>query len=321
MLNLRVDPWDPGYGSSIEQLDELAETETDVWLDVEDRPWEAVPPSRAADDLCCAFIDGIRRVECRLFAESEGVDMPALAGAWAVGVAWGTRPPRIDGITVGRELIVGGGLDPDDLVVEAGSLSLRYVGSSVSDATTLAPVHHLQNRMRDAEAALAADLLNAGAADLIVLDGPLHYVATQAPMIGFIKRQSRAYLPAENGVLLRTLAPGERTPLFGMGRGARGRERYSWYTRLARGREIDGFMTGIVRCEMLAEVGVSAAAETASLVAGLLPRYASNSWHDPRAPQNLYPVGKLETLLRHHLGDTRLVRRAIERTLWSAAHA
>lgn len=207
------------------------------------------------DSFCCAFIDGIRRVESRLFAERSEVDVPALAGAWAVGVAWGTKRPRIEPVQVGRELIVGGGLDPEDLVVEAGGLVLRYIGSSITDSSTLAPVQHLQYKMREAETRLAALLFADETADLIVLDGPLHYVAANGPMIGFIKRQSRVYLPPERSALLQTLAPGERTPLFGLGLSERGRERYSWYTRLAHGRDIDGFMTGIVRCEVSAGIG------------------------------------------------------------------
>ena len=43
-----------------------------------------------------------------------------------------------------------------------------------------------------------------------------------------------------------------------------------------------------------------------------LPRFASRPEHDPRAPQNLLPVGALETQLRHELGDARYIRRLIE---------
>ena len=42
-----------------------------------------------------------------------------------------------------------------------------------------------------------------------------------------------------------------------------------------------------------------------------LGRYASEPYKDPRAPQNLYPIGGLERDLRHRLGDARLVFRAL----------
>jgi hypothetical protein len=48
------------------------------------------------------------------------------------------------------------------------------------------------------------------------------------------------------------------------------------------------------------------------MVSHNLPRYASRPQHDPRAPQNLLPVGGLERRLRHELGDAVFIRRAIE---------
>ena len=42
-----------------------------------------------------------------------------------------------------------------------------------------------------------------------------------------------------------------------------------------------------------------------------LPRYASESHKDPRAPQNLYPVGGLERELRRRLGDPDVLYRAL----------
>ena len=53
----------------------------------------------------------------------------------------------------------------------------------------------------------------------------------------------------------------------------------------------------------------------------LLPRLASDSAHDPRAPANLYPIGGLERHLRRLLGDSQIVRRAIELRLHQEAMA
>ena len=50
----------------------------------------------------------------------------------------------------------------------------------------------------------------------------------------------------------------------------------------------------------------------ADLSARYLPRFASDPARDPRAPQNLYPIGGLEARLRHLLGDPSLIRRAIQ---------
>jgi hypothetical protein len=39
---------------------------------------------------------------------------------------------------------------------------------------------------------------------------------------------------------------------------------------------------------------------------------------DARAPQNLLPIGALETRLRHRLGDPLLLRRSIEHAIAGA---
>jgi hypothetical protein len=57
----------------------------------------------------------------------------------------------------------------------------------------------------------------------------------------------------------------------------------------------------------------SDAARIATRVSATLPRYASARHKDPRAPQNLYPIGGLERELRHRLGDKEMAMRALRR--------
>jgi hypothetical protein len=311
---LRVDPWDPEYGASTVDL-LLEEAPQAVDFAVEDRAWDPISPARPDDLPCCAFVDGVRRIDVRLFAEEDGSVAPALAGSWAVGSAWSTRPPKIGEVTVGRSLVVGGGLTHPDLTVHVGAddCVYRYVGVGGSDP--LDPITGLQNAMRAAEARLAEEVFGLGRADLVIQDGPLTYFVN-GPVIGLIKRQSRAYLPPERHTILARLTPAERTPLFRLGE--QRLERYSWYTRIAVGRRIDGAMTGIVRLEVPAEVGVMQAQQLADLATSTMPHFASAVGHDPRAPQNLYPVGQLERVLRHRLGDPELLKRALEVCLWEA---
>ncbi|MDQ3671677.1 MAG: hypothetical protein M3364_04460, partial [Actinomycetota bacterium] len=185
----------------------------------------------------------------------------------------------------------------------------------VAGTDPLDPITGLQNAMRTAEAQLAEEVLALERADLVVQDGPLTYFVN-GPVIGLIKRQSRAYLPPERHTILATLGPGERTPMFKLG--DQRLERYSWYARIAPGRRIDGTMTGIVRLELPTEVDVRQAQKLADLATSTMPHFASAVGHDPRAPQNLYPVGQLERMLRHRLGDSELLRRALEISLWEA---
>lgn len=314
MAILRVDPWDPEYGISLE-LEPIEEAPQAVELDVEPVPWLPLAPKGHDDLPCCAFVDGVRRIDVRLFAEEGGATAPALAGSWAVGTTWSTRPPTIGEIVVGRTLVVGGGLTHADLTPGVGRDELRYVFIGVSGSTPIDPIVGLQNVMREAEAALARGVFLSGRAELLLLDGPLTYFA-DGPIVGMIKRQSRSYLPNDRSKILNELGAGERTPLFQLGE--QRLERYSWYARLAPVRRIDGAMTGVVRLEVAKEVGVDRARSLADLTTTVLPRFASVVGRDPRAPQNLYPVGQLERVLRHRLGDAGLVRRALKVTLWEA---
>jgi hypothetical protein len=113
---LRVDPWGPEYGTSLE-LDPIEDLPQAVELDIEPTSWAPVSPPPIAELPCCAFVDGVRRIDVRLFAEEDTSTAPALAGSWAVGVAWSTQPvcrlERGARVTAGTETAPraeGGGL-------------------------------------------------------------------------------------------------------------------------------------------------------------------------------------------------------------------
>jgi hypothetical protein len=315
-MRLRVDPWDPEYGASVE-LDDDVEPAAGLDLTAEvSGPWSPISAAQREDVPCCAFVDGVRRIDASLFAEEGDVQAPGLAGSWAVGCAWSTRPPAIGDVEVGRSVVVGAGLMPDVMAARAGSQTLLFEPSSVAGKGPLDPLRGLQNAMRAAEARMADAALRSGRAELVVADGPLGY-AMPGRLVGMVKRQTRAYLDAARAGVLAALRPGERSPIFKLG--DQRLQRYSWYLRLADGRQIDGTMAGVVRLEVDAAAGLAAAQEVAELAGSVLPAFASRPGHDPRAPQNLYPVGALESQLRHRLGDGVLVRRAIELRLLEEA--
>jgi hypothetical protein len=175
----------------------------------------------------------------------------------------------------------------------------------------MAALGGLQEAMREAEARLGQDLVGKEA-DLVFLDGPLSYLTSAAPVLGFVKRLMGTYLDAEESGLLPRLVVGERTPLFLIKDRV---PRYSWYLRLGRGRPIESALTGIVRLETRAELPVAEVRRLADASCRVLPRLASDAAHDPRAPHNLHPIGGLEQRLRRLLGDPLFVRRAIEADL------
>ena len=312
-MKLRIDPWDPEYGGSVEIEPDLGPPSgLDLQVEVTGA-WTPIAAPVAGKLPCCAFVDGVRRIDARLFAEEGPVEAPALAGSWAVGCAWSTRPPRIGEIRVGREIVVGGGLDPQSMLVTIGAQTLSFTGRSVPGITPLDPIQGLQNAMRASEASIAEATLASGKAQLVVSDGPLTYFAT-GPAIGMVKRQSRSYLDAERAPLLGALQTGERTPIFKLGE--QRLERFSWYLRLAPRRPIDGAMAGVVRLEVAAHDGLPAAQQLADLAGAALPRFSPMPGRDPRAPQNLFPISALESVLRHRLGDAALMRRALEARIY-----
>jgi hypothetical protein len=157
--------------------------------------------------------------------------------------------------------------------------------------------------------------LTFGADTCVFADGPLNYFsAATAPLVGVIKRIYLPYLDAAHFGLVAQLKPGERTPLFSIRDGKY--DRYSWYQRLAIPRVMEHELSGVVRLEVRAALGLQQACDLANFAAARLPEFASTAVRDPRAPQNLLPVGALEEHLRCRLGDVVIIRRAIERRIY-----
>jgi hypothetical protein len=268
MVSLTIDPWDPGYGGSVE-LDEATESQDRPDTTVETTNWRPIVPTGTPDrgETRCAFVDGVRRIDLRLFAGDGGQDAPALAGSWGVGAAWNSKPPRIDHVIVGRELVVANGLTAEPLLAVVGGTQITYQPSSVRESTPLAAQAGLQTKMRTAEATLAERIFASGETDLLVIDGPLSYYSANGPVLGFIKRQNRSYLDQTQYRIFAELDRAARTPMFGIGEG--GNARYSWYMRLAHGHTSHGVLTGIVRVEVSAQVGLEEAKRLANLDATL----------------------------------------------------
>ena len=308
---MRLDPWAAEYEASIQVTEDSEPARVDTR--VECPTWVAVRPGPAPRPERLAFVDGVRRIEHRLLVETGGRTVFGLVGSYAVGAALVGTAARVASEEVGRVLVASGGAALETFRVAVGTgPALVFEPRSEPENTPVAPVDGLQKAMREQEARLAERLSAEG--DVVFQDGPLSFLlpAKGAAVVGFVKRLQRAYLEPEAQALLPRLDTGERTPLFLI----EGREpRYSWYQRIAFGRPIESALTGVVRLETPASRGLMEAKRLADLAAGVLPRFASDRTHDPRAPQNLFPVGGLESRLKHLLGDPAVVRRAIESQL------
>ena len=309
-LSLRLDPWTPTYESAM-QLDEdegAAPAEVDAFVETED--WRPMAPEFITRPQTIAFIDGVQRIEMRVIGDDAG---RMVYGAFA-SIAVGAVFVRDGGCTVAAELpqrvlALSDGADHPVVRVPCGEASLAFEYSSTHETGPAAPHEAVQSARRTAEIALGEALDEQGY-EMVVVDGRLNWQPKRKAMvIGLVKTVHKRYLEQPQAQVISKLPPRYRTPIFRIGRD---RAVYSWYIRLATTRPIDHPWAGVVRVETLESIGIEAAVRLADLTACHLPDFASSPIHDPRAPQNLYPIGGLENELRHSLGDHEWIRRHIE---------
>lgn len=302
-MNFTVETWDSDYGAPTDP--ELSDATENVDPSVEMAPGEwrpLLPDSEPVADVL--FVDGVRRVDATLWID-QPPDFPgfALAATYAAGAV------RCNGSAVLEEAEVGRGLftsaSADDVDTSVGLYAVKATKGATSEELWLG----IQQRMGDLEAVVAR---KAGGAELMIVDGPLSHARDVENAVGYVKTQKVQYLPLELRQVLTSLPSGYRTPLFLT---TTSWSRYSWYLRLA---NHAGPAGGLVRCEIDADKTAAEASRIASRVSATLPRFASDRHKDPRAPQNLYPIGGLERELRRRLGDRDLAVRALRRASMAA---
>lgn len=312
-LDVRLDPWDVDYGTELPLAAE-DEPPAEVVLDVEVAPdrWEPVIP-RPTVLPHLIFIDGVRRIEARVVLRRGNRVAHGAFGSCAVGSVMVTSGTATCGeMRLDRILATGAGETIERSVAIDGALVYRPVSSA--DPSPDGPLRTIQEQMRLQEESLGRELADVEGA-LVVADGPLTFQhATRGAAVGYIKRLFQLYLPSQYLALLASLPAGARTPLFAL-RASRRFARYSWFLRLAWPRAADSDLAGIVRLEVSDAVGGEEARRLADATAAVLPGFAPSRSRDPRAPQNLLPIGALEAQLRRRLGDARLIRRRIESLL------
>lgn len=296
-----MESWAADFGSPYLVSEEEDSADAEVVEDAELTSHQGLD-----DQLPLAFVDGVRRAEAWLFLEDESREVRArgVAGAYGCGasVVRASERAQFESITVDRLLIWGSG-QTEQIPAVAGGWTWRV--TSISDTAPDAPLHELQIRMRQTEGVIAERLAFEG--NLVVVDGPLTFVRSRdLPVAGYVKTHHRALLPAELHRTIPKLETGSRSSLFQLGD-----DRYSCYLRVARPGMDGNPWSGIVRLEFPQAPGLDAASQVATQLAGQLPRYAGIPHRDPRAPQNLQPIGALESHLRHLLGDSGLAARAV----------
>jgi hypothetical protein len=310
----RLDPWAADFGSAIgfEEGDEEDEerASSDVAVDVETDDWaRGLDPSPSAEPERIVFVDGVQRTEAwGRFETGTGIIDAALASV-AVGASiCRGREAEIEFEPPARVLAVSGAFSVQPLIIQTRGPELRFEPSNSETFGRKGVSDAISKRRGELERRFAEKLV--GRDSLVVLDGRLSFDPSGAErVVGLAKTIHRPYLQGPEWQLVGRLGPGQRTPVFRIKYGTT--TRYSWYLRLPFTRPIHHSLAGIVRLET-PEIGVQAAVDLADLTAYHLPRFASRPEHDPRAPQNLLPIGALEKRLRHEMGEQRWIRRLIE---------
>jgi hypothetical protein len=302
-----VDPWDPGYG--VARGDELDGRESSARLDLDiELPassWRPLSPADGPLPGSVLFLDGVRRIDARVWVHEEGPEpLPGIIASLAAGLVRCDGAAQILDVVVDRGLYAESGGD-----IETRHARYRFHRTPGGlDKLTLG----VQSRL----AALEVELANAWRTnsnvedDLLVVDGPLRGRTHLARTVGYVKTHQKSYLQAQQAQVVASLGDGQRSPVFKMGTSW---ERLSWYLRLPGATRAP--WSAIVRLECSADLPAADAVALADITAQVLPRLASAPHKDPRAPQNLVPIGGLERQLRHRLGDAALLYRALRGAL------
>lgn len=328
-MRFTIEGWDPSYGVSVELDENLSESSAQVNVDVEmpETRWRAVPADPGlAPPREVLFVDGVRRIEARVWIDDQTADgSPAtdatagMCASYAAGVVCccPTGGAHLLAAHTRRGLFTVA-THAVDLDTRAGRYQACHTPSHPDVPLSVTLSQALQRRLADVEVLAAVDARDAldghgleGGADLLVIDGPLRGRAHLPRALGFIKTHRTAYLPPALHSLVGTLDSGQRTPVFLMGTSW---ERHSWYLRLPC--RPGAPWAGVVRVECGADRPRDTVVALANLSQVTLCRYASEEYKDARAPQNLYPIAGLERVLRRRLGDARLLYRALRESAW-----
>lgn len=325
---IRLFPRAPDYGAGLPQVSTNANDlgdQPDIY--VESPVWVPITP-KSGSKPPVQIVDGVRRGELNALHDgSDGTPVVGLFGSLAVGaVRCDGRARVLDEIRVDRRYLYAGTETVDDISVRSGQASLRFAATPSSRAGITADslLGSLTRLMLEEEGRFASEL-SRDESFLTVVDGPLRNVRFPGRrVVGYVKSIDQWYLARRELDLLETLSPLERTPVFRIppasavnGNSSVGR--YSWFLRLRHLGEVFHPLAGIVRIEAPGEIPISDAIELANETALALPDLSSTPRQDPRAPNNLVPVGALEKTLKRRLGHPLWIQRLLTASLGRSA--
>jgi len=318
-MTLRLLPWQSEYGASLSyDVDENETLVEPVDVTIEQEKWDVITVKNSTR-IPAQIIDGVRRAEMYV-VQDDPIDGTffGLFGSLAVGAVLCEEKAHIleDTIRVERLYLHSGKSFPSITIDEDGS-AMQFKSQRVLDATsTTSSLYSLQQRMLDAEAHLSSEL-SRDESKITFVDGPLRSLKSPGQrIIGYIKRIAQWYINDEQRKLLYELGVNQRTPLFHIppnpaNNDSRLNGRYSWFLRLRELGLAYHPLGGVMRLETDGSVSIEQARILADESVQVLPKLSSVPGQDPRAPHNFVPVGRLEKVLTHRLGDPLWLNRKI----------
>lgn len=319
-MRIALDPWGSDYTSQFtvsaegDGNDNFAQALEEP---VEDRPWASIHPCPMTLPKTTAVVDGVMRTDASAIIMDGNRRALALFSSYAAGAVVINSQVQIAHDRVQRLLLAGGNWSkPEDLPIMAGTGgAVCYQGVSCKADTYEHLRQALTTEMRQAEAQVAEVLSEEE--NLVLTDGNLTSLRKSSSVVGVIKTIHRTYLAPPKALILEHLQPGERTPLFRVvsGRESDGYSVFTAYLRLTFPQPTELPFAGLVRLEAKASLGPQRAVELLDQAAVKVCTLASRAPKDPRAPQNLIPIGGLERHLRHRLGDPQLLLRGIKQKI------
>ncbi len=312
----KLEAWNPEYALPERVGLEEGDSPQDIKTHYESN-WAARTPSRVEPDNwpIVYLVDGRQRIDA-LIADSRG--QQALLATVIAGVVLrdgaGIRPV---GEPHKQHILLHSA--PLEEPLPPGLGHYQPIQTQSSDPASL------RSKVTEVMRRLEASLVNELSGGLVIMDGQIFPGESpyQEPerILGYTKTQAATYLGPQEQALLPTLKPYQRTPIFsipGYGR-RRPLDVFSWYVRLPLEPSVPFYGGAALLRVETPSLEPATAIKLADLSVSLFCQMASSPARDPRAPQNLIPIGGLEQWLGRHMGQGDVVRRKILQALFDTA--
>ena len=194
------------------------------------------PGSRPTPPAALLFVDGVRRIEARVWIDDDAPGngqateaSAALCASYAAGVVCCCNHQAHVAKVETRRGLFTVAPHATDITTWAGEYTAYRTAANAAAPLSVTLSQALQRRLGEVEVQTAiaarAAMPEHGVppeGDLLVVDGPLRGSQHLPRTLGYIKSHRTTYLPPDLNALVGALSPGQRTPVFLMGQAGTG---------------------------------------------------------------------------------------------------